>query len=125
MAGGVGFALLAGASGEQDPDDGTLRGEDPADPVDLIDVPAAPLVTKSGKGDRWTFRWVQETPKEGDEFKVVLSGDGIQQDAPEDTTATSKTVTLRRDATVCVQVSLSRAGSPPSAPSEQVCAVGR
>ena len=56
---------------------------------------------------------------------VVRSGDGARQDSPVSTRGGSETVTVPRDATVCVQVSVSREGSPPSAPSQQVCAVGR
>lgn len=125
VLGGVGFALVAGDDGDDDPRSGPIRGEDPADPVAVIDVPTAPVVTKSGTGTRWTFRWKQEEPREGDEFKVVLTGDGADQDAPEYTRSRSKTVTVEPEATVCVQVSLARAGSPPSAPSDQVCVVGR
>lgn len=121
----VGYALLAGGAGSDDPDDGPIRGEDPADPVEAIDIPAAPTVSKAGEGNRFTFTWEVEEPKEGDEFKVVLSGDGADQDAPEYTTETSKAVDAARGRTVCVRVSLSREGSPPSAPSEQVCVVGQ
>ncbi|GAA1525896.1 serine/threonine-protein kinase [Nocardioides humi] len=119
----VGYALVAGSGGDDGPQDGPLRGEDPPDAV--IDVPPAPVVSKSGKGTRWTFTWTQDEPRERDEFKVLLTGDGADQDAPEYTAATSKTLTVPRDATVCIQVSLSRVGSPPSPPSDQVCVVGR
>lgn len=125
VLGGIGYALVAGGPADGGPDDGPLRGEDPADPVEAIDVPGAPVVTKSGRGTRWTFTWSKEEPREGDEFKVVLTGDGARQDSPEYTRERSKTLTVPRDATVCVQVSVSREGSPPSAPSQQVCAVGR
>jgi hypothetical protein len=121
----VGFALVAGGSGDDQSTDGPIRGEDPADPVEIIDIPAAPAVTKAGRGTRWTFAWTVEQPKEGDEFKVVLSGDGADQAGPEYTTATRKTVTAAPGRTVCLRVSLSREGSPPSAPSEQVCVVGQ
>ncbi|WP_367919858.1 hypothetical protein, partial [Nocardioides ginsengisoli] len=121
----VGYAVLALGGDQADPDTGTLRGEDPADPVQPFDVPPAPVVTKSGKGTRWTFRWALEEPREGDEFKVELSGDGVTQAAPEYTTATSKTLTVAPADTVCVQVSVSRKGSPPSAASRQVCVVGQ
>jgi hypothetical protein len=124
LAAVVGYAVLAGGD-RAEPDTGTLRGEDPADPVQPFDVPPAPIVTKSGKGTHWTFRWALEQPREGDEFKVEMTGDGITQGAPEYTTATSKTITIARSETVCVQVSVSRTGSPPSAASKQVCAVGQ
>lgn len=125
VAGGIGFALLAGGPGEEDPEDGPLRGEDPADPVDAIDIPSAPVVTTSGQGTRWTFTWSEEDAPEGDEFKVLLTGDGIKPGPPKYIDAGSVTVTVRRGATVCAQVSVLREGSPPSAPSQQVCAVGR
>ncbi|MCX6399942.1 MAG: serine/threonine-protein kinase [Propionibacteriales bacterium] len=125
ILGGVGYALLAGDGDDDGPDTGPLRGEDPADPVEVIDVPAAPTVSKSAKGNRFTFTWKQEDPRADDEFKVVLSGDGTDQTAPEYTRETSRTLTIARDATVCVQVSVSREGSPPSPPSAQLCAVGR
>lgn len=124
LLGAVGYALLAGAAGDGDPDDGPLRGEDPPDPVELIDVPPAPVVTKSVKGHRVTFVWTQQDPREGDEFKVLLTGDGVEQTEPEYTEATSKTLEVERGATACIQVVLSRAGSPPSALSNQLCAVG-
>ncbi|NHA00113.1 hypothetical protein G5V59_07875 [Nocardioides sp. W3-2-3] len=125
VLGGIGWAVLAGGGDEEDPRDGTLRGEKPADPVEPFDLPAAPVVTKSGKGRTWTFRWKQTEPREGDQFKVVMTGDGIPKRAPDYTEETSRTVTIQRDATVCVQVSLSRTGSQPSPPSQQVCAVGQ
>ncbi|MFC5728211.1 MULTISPECIES: serine/threonine-protein kinase [Nocardioides] len=125
VVGVVGFALLAGGSDSDGSSDGPIRGEDPADPVEVIDIPAAPVVSRAGKGTRWTFTWTVGRPKEGDEFKVVLSGDGADQDGPEYTTATSKAVRVPAGATVCLRVSLSREGSPPSAPSEQVCVVGQ
>ncbi|WP_435771263.1 serine/threonine-protein kinase [Nocardioides sp. SYSU DS0651] len=121
----VALALLLGDDGGEGPGAGPVRGEGPADPVELIDIPAAPVVTSSGGGTRWTFRWKQDQPREGDEFKVVLTGDGAQQQAPEYTTARRKAVTVARGRTVCVRVSLSRQGAPPSAPSEQVCVVGQ
>ncbi|WP_257429617.1 serine/threonine-protein kinase [Nocardioides carbamazepini] len=124
LVGGVGYALMAGAAGDDGPEDGPLRGEEPPDPVELIDVPPAPVVAKAGKGKRLTFTWTQQDPRAGDEFKVLLTGDGAQQTEPEYTEATSKTLTVERGATVCIQVVLSREGSPPSAPSDQVCAVG-
>lgn len=125
FVGAIAYALLAGQEATNDADAGPLRGEKPADPVDAIDIPAAPTLSKSGKGTRWTFRWKQAEPREGDEFKLVLTGDGIDQETPEYTTESSKTLTVAPDATVCARVSLSRAGSPPSAPSDQVCVVGR
>lgn len=121
----VGFALLVGGAGADRPADGPIRGEDPADPLEVIDIPAAPVVTSAGKGTRWTFTWTVEQSKQGDEFKVVLSGEGTDQEGPEYTTATSKTVNAPPGTTVCLRVSLSREGSPPSAPSEQVCVVGQ
>jgi hypothetical protein len=124
LVGAVGYALVAGAAGDDGSKEGPLRGEDPPDPVELIDVPPAPVVSKSDKGGRVTFTWTQEDPRDGDEFKVLLTGDGAQQTEPEYTDATSKTLRVERGATVCIQVVLSRAGSPPSAPSDQICAVG-
>ena len=125
VAGGIGFALLAGSPGEDGPEDGPLRGEDPADAVDAIDIPSAPVVTKSGRGSRWTFTWSKEESSEEVEFKVVLTGDGADPGPPKYTGEGSLTVTVARDRTVCVQVSVLRDGTPPSAPSQQVCAVGR
>lgn len=125
VAGGIGFAFLAGGPGDDGPESGPLRGEDPADPLDPLDIPDAPVVTTSGKGTRWTFTWSKVEPQEGDEYKVVLTGDGADQDAPDYVRSRSMTVTVARDRTVCAQVSLLREGSPPSAPSQQVCAVGR
>lgn len=124
VVGGVAFALLAGDGDDEDPNSGPLRGEDPADPVEVIDVPAAPTVSKSEKGNRVTFTWKQEDPKADDEFKLVFLGDGIDQEAPEYTRERSKTLTVERDATVCLQVSVKRDGSPPSPPSTQLCVVG-
>ncbi|KRA37567.1 MULTISPECIES: serine/threonine-protein kinase [unclassified Nocardioides] len=122
---GVGYALVAGDSGDGDDRTGPLRGEAPADPVEVIDVPAAPVVTKSGKGLRWTFHWEQVEPRQGDEFKLVFTGDGVAPAPAEFTTETSRTLTMAKDATVCLQVSLSRDGSQPSPLSQQVCAVGQ
>ncbi|WP_370291322.1 serine/threonine-protein kinase [Nocardioides sp.] len=124
VAGALGIALLGG--GDDDPSgDGPLRGEAPPDPVALADVPPAPSVTRTGSGSEWTFRWRAEAPAEGDEFKVVFSGDGAPTTEPEYTEDTARSVTLPPGRTVCVRVSLSRVGSSPSPPSEQVCAVGQ
>lgn len=125
LVGAVGYALLAGSPGDDGGDDRTLRGEDPPDAVEPFDAPPPPVVTKSGKGTRWTFTWTPAEPQANDEFKVVLTGDGVAQAAPEYTDATSKTVTVPRDATVCVRVAVSREGSLSSALSDQVCVVGR
>ncbi|MDQ6524617.1 serine/threonine-protein kinase [Nocardioides sp. LHD-245] len=125
LVGAVGYALMAGAAGDDDPSDGPLRGEGPPDPVELIDVPPAPVVTKSVKGTRVTFTWTQQDPRDGDEFKVLLTGDGVEQIEPEYTEATSTTLKVKQGATACIQLVLSREGSPPSAPSDQVCAVGQ
>ena len=126
LVGAVGFALLSGSSGDQDGGkDGTLRGEDPPNPVELLDRPPAPVVSKSGKGTRWTFTWTQEAPQQGDRFKVLLSGDGVQPAPPEYVDATSKTLTVERDATVCIEVAVIREGGEASALSEQKCVTGR
>ena len=101
--------------GDNRTDDGTLRGEDPADPVAVIDVPPAPTVSTSREGRRWTFDWRLDDPREGDEFKIVMSGDGAVQTEPEYTRDTSRTLTVARNATVCIQVSLSRVKRPSSA----------
>ena len=60
------------------------RGEEPADPVEPIDIPAAPTVTTTGEGSRWTFRWKVEEFKEGDDLisceRVYFdSGDMLRQ----------------------------------------------
>lgn len=125
VLGGVGWAVLAGGGDDEGPRGGTLRGEDPADPAEPFDLPEAPVVSKTGKGAKWTFRWNAKDPRAGDEFKVRITGDGVKQTAPEYITETSRTMTIERDDTVCVQVSLLREGSQPSPPSQQVCAVGQ
>lgn len=125
VIGGVGWALLAGSADEGDPTTGPPRGEGPADPVEPIDVPDAPAVTKSGKGTRWTFTWTVDEPRDGDTFKVLLTGDGIDETAPEYTDATSRSVSVEPGDIVCVEVSVSRVGSPPSPLSDQVCVAGR
>ncbi|GAA3522875.1 serine/threonine-protein kinase [Nocardioides daeguensis] len=125
LAGAVGYALLAGSPDDARGDAGTLRGEDPPDPEALADAPPAPVVTASGKGARWTFAWAPADPQPNDEFKVLLSGNGVQPTPPEYTEATSKTVTVAPGATVCVRVAVSRKGGEPSALSEQTCVVGR
>jgi len=124
VAAAVGYALLAGTAPENGSDDGPLRGEEPPDPVAVIDAPPAPVVTTSGEGTRWRFSWAPDDPQQGDEFKVYMTGDGVDQKAPEYTEATSKTVTVPVGATVCLQVALSREGSQPSALSKQKCVVG-
>lgn len=124
VVGALGVALLGGGD-EDTRGDGPVRGEAPPDPVALADVPPAPTVARSGSGSEWTFRWTVEAPTEGDEFKVVFSGDGAPTTEPEYTEDTARSVTLPPGRTVCVRVSLSRVGSSPSPPSEQVCAVGQ
>ncbi|WP_408898932.1 serine/threonine-protein kinase [Nocardioides sp. R1-1] len=125
LVGAVGYALLAGKPGDEGPDKGPVRGEGPADPVEVIDAPPAPVVTSDRKGARWTFSWTYDDPRQGDEFKVRLTGGGVDQTEPEYTEATSKTVTVARGATVCIQVSVLREGAQSSAPSDQHCVVGR
>lgn len=125
LLGAVGYALLAGSADDDKGKDGTLRGEDPPDPVELLDRPDPPVVTKAGKGVRWTFTWAPADPRKGDEFKVLLSGDGVEPTPPEYTDATSKTLTVKRNATVCVQVALSREGGQTSALSKVECVTGR
>jgi serine/threonine protein kinase len=125
VVGAVGFALLSGSSGDQDGGKhSTLRGEDPPNPVELLDRPPAPVVSKSGKGARWTFTWAQEAPQQGDRFKVLLSGDGVPQTEPEYIEATSKTLTVKRDATVCIEVAVIREGGETSALSQRTCVTG-
>ena len=80
---------------------------------------------EAGKGVRWTFTWAPADPRKGDEFKVLLSGDGVEPTPPEYTDATSKTLTVKRNATVCVQVALSREGGQTSALSKVECVTGR
>lgn len=124
LAGGIGYALLAGGE-KQDPDQGTIRGQEPADPRAGADAPPAPTVTRTGRGTRWTFRWVQEDPQEDDEFKLLFTGDGVASSEAQYTDATSQTVTVPVGATVCVQVAVARQGSSPSPLSPAVCAVGQ
>jgi eukaryotic-like serine/threonine-protein kinase len=125
VAVGVVFAFVAGGAAEEDPAEGPIRGEAPADPVEPFDIPPAPKVSAKGSGTRWTFTWKVPEPKPDDEFKLVLSGNGADQDAPEYTPATRKAVDVAVGKTICLTVSLSREGSPPSAPSDQVCVVGQ
>lgn len=124
VVGGIGYALLAGGE-EADPDRPTIRGEDPADAVPGDEAPPAPTVTRTGKGTRWTFRWVQEDPKPEDQFKVLFTGDGANQDGADFTEETSRVVTVPVGSTVCIEVGVSREGAPPSALSKPVCAVGQ
>lgn len=124
VAGGIGYALLAGGE-KEDPDQGTIRGEEPADAVPGDDAPPAPKVTRTGKGTRWTFRWVQEDPKPEDQFKVLFTGDGASQQGADFTEETSRVVTVPVGSTVCIQVGISREGAAPSALSKPVCAVGQ
>ncbi|MFC7502781.1 serine/threonine-protein kinase [Nocardioides sp. GCM10030258] len=121
---GVGYALVAGDSGGGDDSTGPIRGEAPADPVEAIDVPEAPVVSKSGNGTRWTFRWEQVEPREGDEFKLVFTGDGVDVTDAEYTSETNRTLTVQKDATVCLQVAVSRAAGQASPLSKSVCVVG-
>ena len=123
LAGVLGYAVLAGGGSDDDPATGTLRGEEPPDPVPAA-APEPPRVTKHGRGTRWTFRWQQADPQPGDEFKVRLRNDGVAGEA-DYTKETARTVTLARDASVCIQVSLLRPGRPASAPSAEVCVVGK
>ncbi|HWI42264.1 MAG TPA: serine/threonine-protein kinase [Nocardioides sp.] len=125
VIGTVGIALLAGGSGGGSPDDGRIRGEGPPDPVDVIDIPSAPKVTVAGSGARWTFRWKAGKPHDGDEFKLLFSGNGVPRTDPVYTSQTRRVLEVDRGKTVCLTVSLSRDGSPPSAPSEQACVVGQ
>jgi hypothetical protein len=125
VIGTVGVALLAGGSGGGSPDDGRIRGEGPPDPVDVIDIPSAPKVTVAGSGARWTFRWKAGKPHDGDEFKLLFSGNGVPRTDPVYTSQTRRVLEVDRGKTVCLTVSLSRDGSPPSAPSEQACVVGQ
>ncbi|TNM47215.1 serine/threonine protein kinase [Nocardioides albidus] len=124
LVGAVGYALLAGSPGDDSRGKGTLRGEDPPDPVEPFERAPTPVVTKSGKGARWTFTWTQAEPKQGDEFKVLLSGDGVTNPEAQYTEATTRTVKVAPGATVCIQVALSRDGSGTSALSEKTCVVG-
>lgn len=124
VAGGIGWALVAGGE-EDDPDRGTIRGEDPPDAVPGDDAPPAPKVTRTGKGTRYTFRWVQEDPQPEDTFKVLFSGDGASQDGAIYIEETSRVVTVPVGSTVCVQVGVSRDGAMPSPLSTPVCAVGQ
>jgi hypothetical protein len=125
VAAGIGFALLSGGSDDEDPRQGPIHGEGPADPHKAIDVPEAPMVTVSHRGNRWTFSWAQEKAREGDEFKVVMTGDGYEDAEPDWTRDSSRTITVPRDATVCVQVSVSRPGSQVSEASAPKCGVGQ
>ncbi|TWH01829.1 serine/threonine protein kinase [Nocardioides sp. J9] len=124
VLGGVGYALLAGGEPEE-PDTGTLRGEKPADPVKGAETPATPQVSVTGKGTRWTFRWVPQDPQEEDEYKVVLSGDGHEDSKAQIFQDTSYSVTVPTGSTVCLQVSVVRPESSGSPLSRPVCAVGR
>ncbi|MFJ9314409.1 serine/threonine-protein kinase [Pimelobacter simplex] len=125
LAGVVGYAVLAGGGTDDDPRSGPLRGEKPADPVQALDAPDAPVVTSSGKGTRYTFRWQQADPKPDDEFKVRIRENGVVTDDAQYVRETSRTVTIAPKSSVCVQVSLRRQGLPISAPSREVCEVGR
>jgi hypothetical protein len=49
----------------------------------------------------------------------------VEPTPPEYTDATSKTLTVKRNATVCVQVALSREGGQTSALSKVECVTGR
>lgn len=125
LAGAIGYAVLAGGDDEADPRSGPLRGEKPVDPVQALDAPDPPVVTSSGTGTRYTFHWKQADPEPSDEFKVRFRYDGVPAGDAEYITDTSRTVTVERKASVCVQVSLVRQGRPVSEPSPEVCEVGK
>ncbi|WP_418059611.1 serine/threonine-protein kinase [Pimelobacter simplex] len=124
LAGAVGYAVLAGGGDEGDPRSGPLRGEKPPDAVQALDAPAPPVVSSSGTGTRYTFRWQQADPEPEDSFKIRFRNDGVAGEA-EYTEETSRTVTVAPKESVCLQVSLQRQGRPISAPSTEVCEVGR
>lgn len=121
----IAVAALAGGGDGAGHEDGPIRGEAPPDPVDAFDIPSAPKVSVSGSGTHWVFRWKAGKVHDGDEFKLLFSGNGVPRTDPVYTSQTRRALDVDRGKTVCLTVSLSRDGSPPSAPSKQTCAVGR